>query len=158
MRKDKLGLIRQLKIALIIESYNPIVEWFKELWSKLCVIQCDVYHNKGGEFIFYIINDDFYNYVFYRDIKKDELWCSSNEYWDILEHKFGFSYEEIQKVTEFLINSSCINSKMSFSQVNVDLNNFKSNYVFRVSMNTRINTRINTNLNSAYSISSDNRI
>ena len=93
-----------MKIDIITETYNPIIEWFDVLWSKLHVIETDVYHNNGGEIIYYINGDGgFREYIFYIDDVNKFFWCNLNNFWNILKNTFGFIYAEIQDITEFLV-------------------------------------------------------
>ena len=97
---------RQLSIDLITDTPNDIITWFNDLWSRMHVIETEVYYRNGGELIYYIINDNQKEYIFYHDKKYNSFWCSHYRYWTILESKFNLSYTDIQDVTEILVENA----------------------------------------------------
>ena len=103
------AIIRQLSIDLITDAHNPIIEWFNDLWSKLYVIETDVYHKEGGEFIYYMNNDEKL-WIFLQDDESNLFWCNYDTYWSILESKFKFNYDDIQYLTKFLVENALNNS------------------------------------------------
>ena len=123
-------ITRQLNIDLITSDHNPIIEWFNDLWTHLYVIETNVYHNDGGEII-YFINDDEKDWIFFQDNKNDKFWCDYDTYWSILESKFNLIYTEIQDITKVLVENALNNSaptpigivKTIFDEVENALNN-----------------------------------
>ena len=97
------SITRRITIDLITGDYNPIIEWFNELWSKLQFIKTDVYHSSGGETIYYIDIDDMKSYVFFIDNTQNKLMCSSENYWSVFVNKFNIGYYEIRDATKILI-------------------------------------------------------
>ena len=107
------ALTRQISIDLITNDTNPIIEWFNELWSKLYVIETNVYHTNGKEFIYFINNGNKNQYVFYQDDENERFWCNTNRYWSILENKFRLNYYDTQMVTKILVENALNNSVTS---------------------------------------------
>ena len=103
------SIIRQLKIDLITDTSNAIINWFNDLWSKLYIIETDVHHNDGGEFLYYMNNDEKY-WIFLRDDKKEKFWCNYSNYWSLLESKFNLNYGDIQELTKFLVENALNNT------------------------------------------------
>ena len=106
---SKEEILRQLKIDLITSDYNPILEWFNDLWSHLYVIEADVCHEDGGEFIYYRIINNVKVYIFYQD-NSNKFWCNYKHYWLNFVSKFNLEYSEIQSITKMLIENSLNNS------------------------------------------------
>jgi hypothetical protein len=99
--------IRSLTISLITGESNPILDWFIDLWDKLSIVETDVYHENGGEFIYYITeNDGTKQFVFYQDNANAKFYCNSKTYWRELTSKFSLIYSEVQQVTKFLIDNA----------------------------------------------------
>lgn len=96
--------VRKIQIDLIADVPNSIVEWFDELWSRLSIVETNVYHHRGGEIVYYLTHQDehFNRWVFYQDNADDKLWCSYNRFWRIIERDFP-TYDDVQAVTKFLI-------------------------------------------------------
>ena len=108
MENDK--IIRQLQIDLITDTPNDIITWFNDLWSKLYIIETDVYHNDGGELIYYTIIDGINYWTFYQDNANERFWCDYENYWSDLEFKFKFEYNGIQSITKVLVENALNNS------------------------------------------------
>ena len=114
-------IIRQLQIDLINDTYNPIIEWFNELWSKLSVIETNVYHNSGGENIYYMVIDGKKQWIFFQDINSGEFWCDYNIYWRILEDRFNFEYDDVRAITNLLIENALNKSNNGVSNADIEL-------------------------------------
>jgi hypothetical protein len=104
-------LIRQLKIALIIEEPNEIIDWFNDLWSKLSIVETNVYHEKGGEFIYYM-GGEVKQWIFFQDNKNDRFYCNFDHYWSVLESKIDLEYGDNQEITKFLVENA-LNNRVS---------------------------------------------
>lgn len=122
--------IRQLKIDMITDEPNLLLDWFNDIWIKLSIIETDVYHQDGGEIIYYI-DGDIKQWVFYQDNKNDIFYCDYDHYWSILETKVDLNYNDIQDVTKLLVDNALNNSVSiphtqllaEFDQVDNVLNN-----------------------------------
>ncbi len=97
------GKARQLQIDLILGNYNPIEEWFTNLWCNLGVAQVDVYNTGRNEKLYY--TKDSMEWIFYRNLKKDEIWCNMKTYWDVLSLQFKLSVRETRAVTRILLEN-----------------------------------------------------
>ena len=125
-------LVRQMQIDLITDVHNPIVEWFNDIWSKLYVIEINVY-NDSSELIYYIDNNVIDNkpkhWIFYQDKKDNSFWCNYDHYWSILKTKSNLTYTDIQYITKFLVENALNNSiatpgfVLSSNKLNNALNN-----------------------------------
>ena len=99
------SVVRQLQIDMITDTPNPIIDWFNDLWSNLHVVQANVYHDRGNEFIYYKIKHDMVLVIFYQD-KKSYLFTGHYKYyWSILQDKFKLKYPDVQEVTKLLVES-----------------------------------------------------
>ncbi len=107
---DTDALIRQINIDLITDRPNPIIEWFNVLWDQLYIIETDVYHNNGGEFIYFQIIDEQKKMIFYQDNNNSKFWCNHNQYWSILTSKFNIGYVTIQSLTKVLVENALTNN------------------------------------------------
>ena len=94
--------IRDIKIDLLMDNKNPIVDLFREITKDLQIINCDVYNKEGLEFIYHKDGQ----WIFYQDAKNGEFWCVYNRYWKIFESEFNFKYEEIAAITKFLVEDA----------------------------------------------------
>ena len=107
---DLATIIRQLKIYMISEESNPILEWFNDLWNKLSIVETNVYHKDGGEFIYYYIEDDKKQWIFFQDNKNDKFYCNYKHYWLILSSNFKLNSIGVQSITKFLVENALNNS------------------------------------------------
>ncbi len=98
-------LARQLSIDFITDTPNPIIEWFSTLWSTLLVIETDVYHDEGGELIYYRIVDGKKQWIFYQDSSTD-YWCNDELYWTFLVTQFKVNWGDISAITKVLVENS----------------------------------------------------
>ena len=96
-------IVRRLKIDLIAGTPNRINEWFEDLWSTLHICNIDIFHNNGGEYIYYKIVDNVKEYVFYRDDDNGIFYCSTSLYWRKMGFKFNYTYSPIQTITKILL-------------------------------------------------------
>ena len=103
-------LIRQIKIDLVLNNPNDIIEWFNGIWSKIHLIETDVYHKDMNELIYYIIIDGKKQWIFYQDRKNERFWCNYNNYWSIISTRFYCEYDAIQAITKVLVENALNNS------------------------------------------------
>ena len=75
-------IVRNLQIDLIMDNPNPIIDTFNGIWNSLSVIETNVYHEKGGEFIYFNSNKE---WVFFQDNKNGLFWCNYQRYWSFLK-------------------------------------------------------------------------
>ncbi len=108
------SITRQLKIDMITDVPNPIIVWFNKYWKNLKVIQTDVYHNNGGEFIYYIINPSYKGSIqvmFFRDDAKGKFWVC-NVFWRVtqqyVQNKYNVlsDYQLTRIVIKLLVEST----------------------------------------------------
>jgi hypothetical protein len=88
-------------------NQNPIVDLFNKITDGITIINCDVYHKDGLEFIYFVENshkDD--EWIFYQDVKNEEFWCNNVRYWSLFESNFDLEYEEIQNITKYLVEEA----------------------------------------------------
>jgi hypothetical protein len=86
---------------MITDTPNSIMEWFNDLWYQLSIVEINVYHENGGEFIYYLTND--YNQtkqiIFFQDNK-------NTIYWQVLKSKIKGNYISVRHVSKFLIENA----------------------------------------------------
>lgn len=99
-------LIRDLQIDLILDNPNPIIDTFNGIWNDLSVIESNVYHERGGEFIYYDSNKE---WIFYQDDKNDNFWCHYDRYWSIFVFKVNINHTYIPLITKFLVEKALNN-------------------------------------------------
>lgn len=98
--------VRQLTIDMITDQPNELLEWFNDLWSKLIIVEKDVYHMDGGEIIYYLNDDDCNKYVFFLDIRNDKFYCDSEHFWEKLINYLGYcETDDIISVIHLLLNT-----------------------------------------------------
>lgn len=96
-------LIRDFQIDLIMgNKTNPIIELFDNIWGKLTVVEVNVYHNNGGEFIFYDTNN---MWVFFIDADTGKFFANYDNYWNIIVTKFNLRYSLIKIYTNLLVEN-----------------------------------------------------
>ncbi len=127
------GVVRQVKIDLIIDRSNPIVDWFNSIWNGMAMVKCDVYQSGGQnqEVIYYKIDPHtgVKQWMFFHDIVFGSMWINYNHYWLILKEK-GFEYEEIRQITKLMLGNYVEKCK-NYSPIldEVDLENFLINVI-----------------------------
>ena len=95
--------IRDIKIDMLMGNENPILGIFRGITDGMRVINCDVYNDRGMEFIYYNRERE---WIFYQDVKNVEFWANYKRYWVILERELHLEYEEIQALTKFLVEEA----------------------------------------------------
>lgn len=95
-------IIRNIQIDLILGNPNSIIDTFNDIWEGLSVCEIEVYHNDGGELIYYNKNKE---WVFFQDNKSEKFWCHYSRYWSIFEDKYGLTYNDVQIVTKLLVEN-----------------------------------------------------
>lgn len=93
---------RNIQIDLIMDNYNPIIEFFNSIWNTLDVIDLSVYNNDNDETIYY---NKYGEWVFYSD-HKDRFWCNFDRYYKLFGIRFNLDYEDIIKSTNVMLNNS----------------------------------------------------
>ncbi len=94
--------LRDIKIDLVMGNQNQIVDLFREITSGIEIINCDVYHKDGLEFIYHKDGQ----WIFYQDCKNEKFWTHYYRYWKILEKELSLEYEEIQAITKLLVDEA----------------------------------------------------
>ena len=102
--------IRKINVDLITGDYNPIIEWFDNLWNKLLVIEIDVFHSDGGELVYYLIEENMKKIVFFRDDKNDKFWYNVKWWWWDMDNIQGMKYDDKESITRILIENRIGNS------------------------------------------------
>lgn len=112
--------IRNIQIDLIMDNHNPIIDTFNSIWNDLSVIETDVYHQDGGEFIYYNSNKE---WIFLRDDKHERFWCHYRRYWELFES--NLTYQDIRDLTKELVenalNNSISTTKVTYYKVKEDV-------------------------------------
>lgn len=99
-------VVRQLKIAMITDTPSPIIDWFIDYCSDIHVIEENVYHQAGGEFIYYRkFPHGIKRVIFFLDKTNMKFWCDNDLYWDVMQAKFMIPHQDAQYVTRFLIDA-----------------------------------------------------
>lgn len=99
-------ITRDIHIDLILEKFNPIIDKFNELWKGMVIIEENIYHKSGGEFMYYNSKKE---WIFFRDDDKDPFWCNYDRYWKVFETEFKLNYGEIQSITKILVENALDN-------------------------------------------------
>jgi hypothetical protein len=84
------------------------VEWFNTTWDKLSIIETDVYHDLGGEFVYYISYGSNKQWVFLRDDRRDSFFCEKT-LWNRFRSIADMDYNEAQCIMKILIDSALNN-------------------------------------------------
>lgn len=94
--------IRDIKLDLLMGNQNPIVNLFNQITKDIKIINTNVYHDQGLEFI-YFSGDQ---WIFYQDFDNEEFWCNYERYWSFFETNLGLEYGDIQEVTKYLVEEA----------------------------------------------------
>ena len=94
--------LRDIKLDLLMGNQNPIIDLFCEITSGIEIINCNVYHKEGIEFI-YFSGDQ---WIFYQDCQNGEFWCNYTRYWSLFESNLRLEYGEIQAITKYLVEEA----------------------------------------------------
>jgi hypothetical protein len=94
--------LRDIKLDLLMGKENPIVNLFNQITKDLKIINCEVYHKDGLEFIYHKDGE----WIFYQNCKNEKFWTHYYRYWEILESEFSLEYEEIQAITKLLVEEA----------------------------------------------------
>ena len=102
------NIYRQVHIDLITDTPNEIITWINNLLCDLHVIETNVYHCNGNEFIYYIKNEFVNNFVFYMDVTHNLFSCDYTFFWRELEikTKTETNYINTQKIAKLLIENN----------------------------------------------------
>ena len=103
---------RQLQIALILNTPNSIIDWFNEFWSTLNVVEVNVYHKKGGELIYYIIDNETKRAIFYRNDDRNIFTYDYSLYCVLLNKEIS-SYNINYKHKQPIITKTLIENKVN---------------------------------------------
>lgn len=95
--------IRDIKIDLVMDNKNPIVDLFRELTADIKIMNCNVYNEDNQEFIYYNKDNE---WIFYQDVKKEKFWCEYNRYWSLFGIKLQLNYNEIKEITKLLVEEN----------------------------------------------------
>jgi len=100
-------LIRTTQIDLLLGNTNHVIDYFNSLWATLHIIEVDVYHKSGGEFIYYTLNKlGNKEWIFYQDVAASHFWCNYSKYWIVFCVEFDLTYTETQTITKILIDNA----------------------------------------------------
>jgi hypothetical protein len=151
--------VRKLQIDLLLDHQNEIIEWFDIMWGTLYILETNVYHSKGGEIIFYKINDlGDKEWIFYHDTVNVKFWCNYINYWLKIKSGFCLDYVEIQIITKSLVDNAlrtnilsepltsmvvgftmvenALNSNVGIPTLPSDLNSIMINEVLSINVNS----------------------
>ena len=128
------AIIRTVQIDLILGRSNPIIDIFNNLWEKLVVVEVNVYHKNGNEYIYYL-DDEAKTPIFYNDVTSREFWVTYKSCWSIIQEKFSLKYYDTQIIIGFLL-SNALNTNIESPFVE-ELN---SSLVYRAVESIDINT------------------
>ena len=99
--------VRNIKLDLLMGNQNPIVDLFNKITDGIKIINTNVYCEDGLEFIYFVENSQKETeWIFYQDVKNEEFWCNYSRYWSLFESNFDLEYEEIQRISKFLVEEA----------------------------------------------------
>lgn len=106
-------LMRSLKIDLLLDNPNAIIDSFNDMWDNLYIAESNVYHERGGEIIYYIISDSGRKqWVFYRDDSAEIFWCNQKHYGKVI--KVDQVYQ-VYSITNLLVSDFINRNIISYS-------------------------------------------
>lgn len=88
---DNSGIIRSIKIDLLLDNHNPIIEYYNNICESLVCVDLNVYHLDGSEQLYYINGTCEKEWVFYYDSTYGVFYCSPNHFLKALQNKFNIS-------------------------------------------------------------------
>ena len=92
-----MSTLRDVKIDLITENSNPIINLFNEITEGLEILNTNVHNDIGVEFIYHKNS----KYMFYQDYHEYSFWCDYETYWIKME-EIGLTYDDIVEITHLL--------------------------------------------------------
>lgn len=97
--------VRQVQIDLITGNPNVYIERFMGLCENLSIINDDIYHTNGGEYIYYSQTEE---WVFYQDQYKDRFWYNYYYWIKGMINGNGISEIEATVITRLLMEDILI--------------------------------------------------
>lgn len=110
MREDDLvAFERQLKIDIIADHYNPIVEWFMKLWNSLAHCPINIYDKDDVVGTIYYTKDT-KQWFFYIGDATDEfdadiIYCNEYTYYRFMQQRLQISEELSCIATKILLGN-----------------------------------------------------
>lgn len=92
-----MSTLRDVKIDLITENSNPIINLFNEITEGLEILNTNVHNDIGVEFIYHKNSKS----MFYQDYHEYSFWCDYKTYWIKME-EIGLHYDDIVEITNLL--------------------------------------------------------
>jgi hypothetical protein len=129
-------IIRSFTIDFITGNPNQYIEWFESMWSNLICIETNVYHDRGGEFIYvkwdkshpFTQNDiGDCGWIFFRDEGLGRFWVDNLRYWSVLNYDFLLPQDAIRMITKLLVEDKLNNDRVSGEYISI---NPKRSYVY----------------------------
>ncbi len=109
---DNNAFVRKLTIDMITNNPNQPLELFNALWDKIKITTLDVYHQSGGEFIYYIPGENYNSWIFFHDINLNRFWCNYYLYWRIAETTLSLDYRKVLEMTKILVEDKLHNTNL----------------------------------------------
>ena len=111
------NISRQLRIDLITDTPNSIIDWFNGLWFNMHVIKKNFYHIDGGEVIYYIERSGIKIVIFYRDDNNNRFWCNYEYYWLAMQNLYKINHVDCKKITKILVDNVLGNNILSIDDI-----------------------------------------
>jgi hypothetical protein len=95
---------------MITDTPNVIIQFFNSIWFNLCVIETNVYHQNGGEIIYYLDNGSSKQWIFFQDNKNDRFWCNNVHFWSFFDMELSIPYGGVQTIVKMLVENGLNNN------------------------------------------------
>lgn len=100
------GSVRRLKIDMIIDNSNPIMEWFDEYWKDMLVLEVNT--DNGSIFYYKEFEANIFQYrtIFYINASNNKFFWLDHNYWAEISNKFFWlDHALVQQITKILVEN-----------------------------------------------------
>ena len=98
--------LRQLRISLITDLPNPIIDWFNDIWKEVSLFKTPLFYGEDGiDEIYYTNVNSEKTVFFYISERHKTLYCNNDHYWSVLERNIGNDYLSIVEITKLLMEN-----------------------------------------------------
>lgn len=107
VRSLRLNQLSNTTLTPELKRLDDAISFIQTIFDKM-VLKTDDVNYPNDEF--YFVNDNLY---FEYDTVTSELWCRYNDFWDILEKKFNYNYDEKCDIVKVLMEEQLNGMKIT---------------------------------------------
>ncbi len=100
------AIVRQIRIDMILDQPNAILDWFKNIWHHLRIKRVDVYYGIGCEWIYYLHPDqNKKQWMVYHDTTRGCYWLNCEKFWNLLYEHHNVEPGNARVIFQFLMTN-----------------------------------------------------